>query len=585
MRSIVLSALAVLFVTLGCASEETTGGSGPGGAGPSTGGTGGTGAGPSSTGGGGNPTTGGMGGIGGTGGTGGTGGSVTTGVDPMEYPPESEMNGTLATANPLADGTLGFQAEISSVNDVDVFSVFGPLGATLSARISDGNGSCPDGASFTISIYEPSNLEIATAAGGCPQLDGGGDPDLGALAAEGMYFVRVSSSVVMPFYVLELAVVAPECGDGIEQPGEECDDNNTAPADGCEPDCTITPVCGDGSIQTGEECDDAGMAAGDGCDASCQLEGNFCSEGNMPNDGTVTATSLAGCLGGVGTIDPIGDQDYFEVVVGTAGSSLRAEVTTLAGNACPAGFDSYLRMYDASGVELGSDDDDGIDSCSLITPADAFAVNLAAGTYYLRVEDFANNETQGLYALRVTVSAPGCGDGIVQMGEACDDANMIDTDGCSNTCAVLTCAPTETLVTFSATDVPVAIPDTNVAVMSQVNVPATGLVKKLAVTVNIDHNYLTDVDMSLDAPGAPPIVLANDVGSFNSDYANTVFSSQATVPIANGMAPYTGVFVPQGSMASILNTSVTGSWQLSVADDDTGVVGSILGFTVSACVE
>ena len=88
MRSIVLSALAVLFVTLGCASEETTGGSGPGGAGPSTGGTGGTGAGPSSTGGGGNPTTGGMGGIGGTGGTGGTGGSVTTGVDPMEYPPD-----------------------------------------------------------------------------------------------------------------------------------------------------------------------------------------------------------------------------------------------------------------------------------------------------------------------------------------------------------------------------------------------------------------------------------------------------------------------------------------------------------------
>ena len=267
MRSIVCSSIAVLFVSFGCASEETTGGSGPGsGAGPSTGGTGGMGAGPSSTGGGGNPATGGMGGIGATGGT---GGSVTTGVDPTDYPPESEENGSLETANPLADGALGFQAAISSVNDVDVFSVFGPLGATLLARISDGNGGCPDGASFTISVYDPANLEIATAAGGCPQLNGGGDPDLGALAAEGTYFVRVTSSVEMPFYVLELAVVAPECGDGIEQPGEECDDNNMTPADGCEPNCTITPVCGDGSLQTGEECDDMGTAVGDGCDASC----------------------------------------------------------------------------------------------------------------------------------------------------------------------------------------------------------------------------------------------------------------------------------------------------------------------------
>ena len=66
---------------------------------------------------------------------------------------------------------------------------------------------------------------------------------------------------------------------------------------------------------------------------------------------------------------------------------------------------------------------------------------------------------------------------------------------------------------------------------------------------------------------------------------NTIFSSQATTTLAMGTAPYTGVFAPTGSMASILNTSVTGSWVLSVQDDEAGVAGTITGFTLSACVE
>ena len=29
------------------------------------------------------------------------------------------------------------------------------------------------------------------------------------------------------------------CGNGVMDPGEECDDGNTAPFDGCQPDCTL----------------------------------------------------------------------------------------------------------------------------------------------------------------------------------------------------------------------------------------------------------------------------------------------------------------------------------------------------------
>ncbi len=47
----------------------------------------------------------------------------------------------------------------------------------------------------------------------------------------------------------------PACGNGIQDPGEQCDDGNNVNADGCEADCT-SPVCGNGIIDPGENCDD-----------------------------------------------------------------------------------------------------------------------------------------------------------------------------------------------------------------------------------------------------------------------------------------------------------------------------------------
>jgi len=49
-----------------------------------------------------------------------------------------------------------------------------------------------------------------------------------------------------------------ECGDLIIDDGEECDDGNLDPDDGCEPDCTLTPPpldCGNGALDEPEACD------------------------------------------------------------------------------------------------------------------------------------------------------------------------------------------------------------------------------------------------------------------------------------------------------------------------------------------
>lgn len=61
------------------------------------------------------------------------------------------------------------------------------------------------------------------------------------------------------------------CGNGIIDPGEACDDNNTLNGDTCTSDCKAI-VCGNGIIDLNEECDDGNTLDYDGCSARCKKE-------------------------------------------------------------------------------------------------------------------------------------------------------------------------------------------------------------------------------------------------------------------------------------------------------------------------
>jgi len=65
------------------------------------------------------------------------------------------------------------------------------------------------------------------------------------------------------------------CGNGILNPGEECDDGNTINGDGCSSTCLMEgpgPECGNGLLEITEECDDGNTTSGDGCTAACEVE-------------------------------------------------------------------------------------------------------------------------------------------------------------------------------------------------------------------------------------------------------------------------------------------------------------------------
>eukprot|EP00301_Raphidiophrys_heterophryoidea_P006337 c12564_g1_i3.p1 GENE.c12564_g1_i3~~c12564_g1_i3.p1 ORF type:complete len:1536 (+),score=430.03 c12564_g1_i3:367-4608(+) len=116
---------------------------------------------------------------------------------------------------------------------------------------------------------------------------------------------------------------ASECGNGIVETNEQCDDGNTVAGDGCSGVCLLesgwrcataagaaskcVTDCGDGLKLLAEGCDDGNVDDNDGCDALCVVEPNFvCPMHPLLNvsrcfrigscNGTQTHTALEGTI-------------------------------------------------------------------------------------------------------------------------------------------------------------------------------------------------------------------------------------------------------------------------------------------------
>jgi cysteine-rich repeat protein len=218
-------------------------------------------------------------------------------------------------------------------------------------------------------------------------------------------------------------VVAADCGNGILEPGEECDDGNTLDGDCCSANCTFEPAgssCEDGEFCNGEEvCDGAGTCLpgqpvdcddGVGCTVdSCDEAADACV--NAPDDGLCDDGQF--CNG--------------------------AEVCDLA-NDCqqgvPVDCDDGVGCTDDSCDEandqcvnepndLNCPDDgvfcNGVEFCDAAADCSSTGDPCPGGTV-------CNEETDTCDA------APGCGDGILDPGEECDDGNTMDGDCCDANC-------------------------------------------------------------------------------------------------------------------------------------------------------
>jgi cysteine-rich repeat protein len=97
-------------------------------------------------------------------------------------------------------------------------------------------------------------------------------------------------------------VAPPACGDGLLDPGEQCDDGNTTNGDGCGATCALES-CGDGVVDAGEDCDHgASNGADDCCSTSCQVvdadgDGLCNHDDTCPADGDNDSDGDGFCVG------------------------------------------------------------------------------------------------------------------------------------------------------------------------------------------------------------------------------------------------------------------------------------------------
>ena len=247
----------------------------------------------------------------------------------------------------------------------------------------------------------------------------------------------------------------PVCGDAASSGGEVCDDGmqcqdgaacgsdadcagigdevcTARDGDGCSTDCRSDESCGNGFVDwaVGEQCDDGNGNSGDGCDAGCQWEpppecGDGVASGGEACDDGNHCQGGRCCAVG-GDCAGIGD----EVCVTRDGDGCSADCSS--DESCPNGILDW-----AVGEECDDGNGNPNDACDnncvrdINWRCDNGTVNWGWGEV---CDDGNNDDGDGCSA--DCRSDETCPNGVVDwaVGEECDDGNSNSGDGCDASC-------------------------------------------------------------------------------------------------------------------------------------------------------
>ncbi len=150
--------------------------------------------------------------------------------------------------------------------------------------------------------------------------------------------------------------------------------------------------------------------------------------------------------------------------------------------------------------------------------------------------------------------------------------------------------------TFTATGLPLTIPNVATTVTKTLNVPVSQSIISVTSSMNFDHSYVGDLDVELvspqntirvvfDRPGVPATSFGcagDDItASFSDSYTNTAAAFENT---CNGATPtISGNYQPLEAFSAFAGQNSQGNWTLRITDnfDDDG--GALLSWSLDIC--
>ena len=249
-------------------------------------------------------------------------------------------------------------------------------------------------------------------------------------------------------------VYIPECGNGLRDPGEECDngaensDEPGTPGTTCRTNCTLAR-CQDGIVDSGEICDDGNPSVGDYCSPDCHVITGYCGDGIIQSNEACDNAKNPYCA------------DDCSQITGSCGDGIKqsneacdnAEPDVGAGEGigseyCNVNCSKIIGSCGDGIVQLNEECDDGNfngrygyckSDCSGKGPYCGDGIKQSNEACDKAEPGAGGGEGTGLYCSSDCKTSKGsCGDGIIQSFEACDTATYNQGTGryCSNDCAV-----------------------------------------------------------------------------------------------------------------------------------------------------
>jgi serine protease len=103
----------------------------------------------------------------------------------------------------------------------------------------------------------------------------------------------------------------------------------------------------------------------------------------------------------------------------------------------------------------------------------------------------------------------------------------------------------------------------NSLTVSTLTLPA-GTIGDVAVRLNINYPVDKDLYIYLISPSGKTIALDYNRGGWGANFTNTVFSQQASTPLADAAAPFSGTYLPEVSLGQLSGTDAGGAWRLAI---------------------